>query len=122
MKIFEQGIWPEKINFVDSNNVLVGFDNTQQCCENFGWKILDHNKEEFKATPEQLEPYVFDASFFESVEDEDDYHVDRDALFKLTKPEDDNPIYLNLYNHHNGYYSHGFVMSQDETTIQYGRL
>lgn len=38
MKIFERD---GKINFVDENNVLLGYDMSQDCCEHADWFILD---------------------------------------------------------------------------------
>jgi len=38
MKVFDKG---GKVNFVDKNNVLVGYDMNSSCCEEFGWYIRD---------------------------------------------------------------------------------
>lgn len=46
MKVFEGGEpkeWRGKVNFVDKNNVLVGFDDDQNCCEQCGW-FLNRSK------------------------------------------------------------------------------
>ena len=42
MKIFERD---GKINFIDKNNVLVGFDYSRSCCEDFGWFVAETEKE-----------------------------------------------------------------------------
>ena len=50
MKILEIG---EKINFIDENNVFVGYDLGQNCCENASWFISlddyceDHPEQNF---------------------------------------------------------------------------
>ena len=121
MKIFEKDY---KINFVDENNVLVGFDWVADCCENFGYFFsydipteIDEDGIEL-----DLEPYYFDNSFTEKVRVENDWSDNSDfAIFKLTA-ESLPDIYLSLYNEHNGYYSHGFEMIADGKEIQGGSL
>jgi len=99
LKVFEKD---GKVNFVDSNNVVVGFDIQQNCCENFNWFfsggiLPDDNN------------YVFDTKFFEEMNEDftgdDPYdeigkHV---ARFKVTDGE--KCLYLNFVNAHNGYCS-----------------
>ena len=48
MKIFitEDG---DKVNFIDENNVILGYDLTQDCCEQASWFIADN---ECEASPE----------------------------------------------------------------------
>src|SRR5271169_783491 len=97
-----------KINFVDTNDVLVGFDDSQDCCESFGWfysETLPTNTlpiSQKQEKPTDLESYVFDPQFFQQL-CEDDTAI---ALFKLIHGE--KVLYLGLYNSHEGYYSHGF--------------
>ena len=123
MKIFEGGGWGGKINFVDKNNVLVGFDFMQCCCEDFGYDFLNSDKKKIGDDPDEktLEPYFFDETFVEYPETS---HCDEGKVrFKLIKRKNDKtPIYLELYNTHNGYYSHGFEMSKDKTIVHEGSL
>ncbi len=120
----------ESINFIDNNNVFVGFDEEQSCCEDVGWFIAD------KVTPfgsyceaddiaEGFNRHQFDIKFFQEVEDEGaDYPPLQDGgmvAFKLVC-EGDRDLYLHLYNAHNGYYSHGFDMKQGETVIHEGLI
>lgn len=102
--------WTSKVNFTDSNDVFVGFDMEQCCCEDFGWyvrKEIDTGDNEDKNVTD-FEGYVFDTSFFKEVEFDEPGGESNFAIFKLVK--DDCPeLYLHLYNHHNGYYGHGFV-------------
>lgn len=44
MKIFEDREY--KVNFVDVNNVLVGYDLSQSCCEYAGWYIMNRQTED----------------------------------------------------------------------------
>lgn len=101
--------WDSKVNFTDGNDVFVGYDMSQDCCEQFGWYItdcidLDINLSEGKQP--DTEGYLFDTTFFEELSG-DGYDVESYAVFKLVK-DGCCDLYLLLFNHHNGYYSHGF--------------
>ncbi len=145
MKIFES---KPKINFVDENNVVVGFDLDQECCENFGYFIndaLDENisckeleakSEGFyyddKTLNKTLNGFVFDKDFFketrgikESVLDleEDNDKSTAVAIFRLVNKNDQKiEKFIYLFNHHNGYYSHGFNMDVGGITVKSGKL
>ena len=112
--------WGEKVNFTDSNDVFVGFDMFYQCCEDFGWyvaKEITTNDE--REEIDDFDGYVFDVNFFKELEsnvDEGGY-----AVFKLIKYNCDD-LYLHLYNHHNGYYSHGFEATVGGEPWQEGDL
>lgn len=102
-----------KHNFVDTNDVLVGFDINQNCCENFGWLYTETypiviNQYIQGKPPFDLEQFSFDKSFFERGGE----HV----VFKLIS--DQKQVYLVLYNEQNGYYSHGFHMDVGGKTIR----
>ena len=116
-----------KINFVDKNNVIVGFDNEKFCCENFGYffseriEIDDNGKSLFGFDPDDIakhtemyyEDFVFDTDFIKQirVKDQDSYDNINVVIFKLIDEDDkENIAYLHLYNVHNGYYSHGFSL------------
>jgi len=125
MKIFDND---GKVNFVDENNVLVGFDSYQDCCESFGWFLDSTPHEDGEIVGDlvdekALDGYVFDTEYFvECTSGGDEGNM---AIFRLVSRYADNttvwgksqaaanpPVYLHLYNHHNGYYSHGFVFSK----------
>jgi len=113
MKIFKDNSEScnESINFVDDNNVFVGYDYSQCCCEQFGYEL---NPE-----LENYDGYNFDTSYCESV----DYNNEEDTAaiqFKLVK--DNKSIFLTLYNCHNGYYAHGFEMKKEGKTLHAGSL
>ncbi len=130
MKIFEknESSWDEKVNFVDDNDVFVGYDMGQSCCEQADWFILeeitpytydldDHLRA--KSTPDLVD-YCFDINFFKEVESSD---LDAGGMvaFKLTsknKPD----LYLHLFNAHNGYYGHGFTVKHGDETVKNGDL
>lgn len=122
MKIFEgPGVW----NFVDKNNVVVGYRNEKDCCEDFGYfftreipKVRFHNLNE--VTENELENYNFDPNFFQ----ENSFQDDSDSATAIFRLIDDkgNQVYLTLYNIHNGYYGHGFTMEIMGKIKHSGRL
>ena len=113
MKIFDK---EGKINFVDKNNVLVGFDMPAQCCEDFGWFISPIKEKVIKriAKDFNLSNYAFNPDFFEEAKLEG--QEGGMVIFKLVN--DGKALYLHLYNSHNGYYSHGFNMNVRGKTIK----
>lgn len=106
MKYFDKD---GKYNFVDSNNVLVGYNSGQCCCENADWFIS--KKEETKTSITEYESeftdYIFDTTYFQDVNSPDVYDggMVRFKLISEGKPD----LFLHLYNSHNGYYGHGFT-------------
>ena len=132
MRIFDrEQPWPDKVNFVDENNVCLGYELNQSCCENAGWALVaterwltdDEMCTEFKESRSRvLEGYIFDKDYFDK-----DYIMRTDASdcnsdenyggggavrFRLVDAEGaQKPIYLILWNRHNGYYGHGFTFS-----------
>ena len=126
MKIFEnQESWESKVNFVDENNVLVGYDMGQSCCEHADWFIAESPHEDIEDIQEvnvddiNLEGFVFDTSYFKEV-----YHGCFEdggmVIFRLEGPTFN--LYLHLFNCHNGYYSHGFEFKNDGQSIRDGYL
>lgn len=125
MQIFERD---GKFNFVDDNNVFVGFDNQQSCCESFGYLLTseipksENTESEFKET--DFPDWNFDTSFFQDGIDGFEEHPQPDGggevVFRLAKNE--KQMFLTLYNHHNGYYSHGFEMTVGGKVVKQGSL
>ena len=113
-----------KFNWVDENNVVVGFDSSSLCCESFGYfysKVSNPTEAERidEMTARQLEDYHFDTSFFEDGDVGGD--VGGTATFKMVN-SDGEALYLTVHNSHNGYYSHGFDMFQNGLKIHAGDL
>lgn len=109
----------QKINFIDNNDVLVGFDNQGSCCENFGYfyseKFPTFDEYKFDCgdvpdiqPPADLEEYFFDREFYRAIEDSSKFDGGGAAVFRLTNGGKE--LFLILYNSQNGYYSHGFEM------------
>jgi hypothetical protein len=114
MKIFDKD---GKYNFVDQNNVLVGFDSYANCCESFGYFFSTESPKNIPpycndgdGQPANLDSFNFDPTFKES-----GYEME---TFKLING--DEVIYLTIYNSHNGYYSHGFEMLNDGEVVFHG--
>lgn len=113
MKIFRKDY---KVNFVDENNVFVGWDDTSNCCERHDW-----NFEPAYPPGEELASYSFDPTFFEEEEPESSWESGGLVRFRATNPEG-RELFLTLSNYHNGYYSHGFAMYADGVTLHSGCL
>ena len=126
MKIFNSGedsAWDKKVNFVDDNNTFVGYDMSRSCCEHADWfisntednKPLENEKGEYiNGIIDGLEDYFFDVLYFVNVEPQKDKdsgytYLDSGGMvrFKIVA-KDKEPLYLHIYNSHNGYYGHGF--------------
>jgi hypothetical protein len=127
-KIFEKD---GKINFVDDKNVLVGFDYQQSCCESFGYFISELEPVNVETINFDHEPIGGDYNVINCSEfDFSGYNFDTNyysggvgndsVIFKITNNE--KPLYLCLYNHHNGYYGHGFHMEHSGKIIASGVL
>jgi len=118
MKIFEKN---NKVNFIDENNLLLGYNLEQDCCEDAGWFVADClvSKTKFEgdslsALADDWSGWLFDPDFFKEVEDEDcDNYV---VAFRISK--DGEEKFIHLYNVHNGYYSHNFHFSENAITIK----
>lgn len=120
MKIFDSNMpenhwnseWNDKVNFVDENNVVLGYDMSQRCCENAGWFISESVQQtvlENLYIP-NVTNYKFDTNFFEELEfDENKDKSGVLIIFRLVSGK--KSLYLHLYNAHNGYYSHGFNLN-----------
>lgn len=96
--------WSSSINFIDDNDNFVGFDDNQQCCEQFGWYITSEATEDASSpelSEEELVDYRFDTTFV------DNYDFDEAVVFRLVN-DNGGVAHLHLYNSHNGYYSHGW--------------
>jgi len=136
MKIFsKQKAWPEKVNFVDDNNILLGYDLKSQCCEQANWFIAESPQnsmpELFEENPYQeespdidtdLEGWVFDTDFFQEVTDTSTDTGDDTtfAIFRIVKG--DSEKFIHLFNCQNGYYGHGFSFEVGDEVIKEGVL
>lgn len=118
MKVFNRTDgFIDKVNFVDENNVVVGYDMSQNCCEDADWYITDKQptsveRDGVHHQEYDLEPYRFYTSDYDAISD-DSLDQGGAVYFKLVPVLPDLPIlYLVLYNAHNGYYCHGFTIEK----------
>ena len=129
MEIFKKD---GKVNFVDKNNVVVGYDMDHDCCEVFGYIFMyckptsdKIDIENIISDPEDIglcdNDVVFDVNFFERI-DQDESQI---AIFRFVIEEEKYKGYeafLVLWNCHRGYYSHGFEIKKGEEMIREGNL
>ncbi len=124
MKLFDDG---SSWNWVDENNVVLGFRNFSNCCERFGYRY-DNNEpsdnlslRDTEAVVDSLDDYIFDTSYCNLLHN-DSCDAGGYAAFRLVHKNTNEYLYLTIYNHHNGWYSHGFTFSQGDRTIRNGSL
>ena len=113
------------LNFVDENNVFVGFDNYQSCCEEFGWVITENADEvadyyslisEKDSSSYCLEDYIFNQKYIKEGRDSVTFDLIDKHKIKCN-------LYLTLYNYHGCYYKHGFeFVNADGRIIADGRI
>ena len=117
-----------KRNWIDQNNVVFGYDDTQDCCEGWGWGVWNpKTKERVADSPDGL-PYHFDLDagateieFTDSMPKReygnllygaDETYLDHlDVVRVNLLPDKDGggePLVFEAYTSHNGYYLHGF--------------
>lgn len=117
MEYFDRDV---KYNWVDENNVFLGFSNDQGCCEDFGffYHTDPEGKDIIIPSAEELKEYRFNTEFHT-------YGVfpgnDEGGSFTVMLQKESNKdirIYLTIYNHHNGHYAHGFVFSNSMNIIE----
>lgn len=114
----------QKLNVVDSNNNLVGFDMEDDCCAHGGYFISEAKcskdfSDQVGLSDIDYPKHVFDTDFFESIE-----NIDKEGeaavIFKMRpeygwgEEENGKALFLHLFNTHNGYYSKGFKASFNE--------
>jgi len=130
MKIFkgkkDKYSWNNRYNFVDENNVFVGYDADTSCCEDGGYilsKTIPTSTQEPSIKIVEVN-YIFDTSFFkEGVISQDELDSGGSVVFKMVNKNDPaDVIYLTLFNCHNGYYGHGFDMTINDKIIHEGSL
>lgn len=122
--------YPSKVNFVDQNNVFLGYDMNQSCCEHAGWFISNtpidlrnlsaehkdaiQNDTGKEHDTDELKDFVFDTEFFQEYECDSDYTFDSGGavVFRIFNPKSRKRVkpekFICLFNCQNGYYSHGF--------------
>lgn len=118
LKVIEMG---SKLNVVDSDNNFVGFDLSDDCCAHGGYFIADKEiTKDFDEAPAinkvDFPEYEFDLDYFKDHDPKNDknydYTEENVVIFKLSPiygHDELPPLYLHLFNVHNGYYSKSYV-------------
>jgi hypothetical protein len=131
MKILDNNEkYGEHVNFIDDNDVFVGYGMGQNCCEEADWYIVDRIipytydwLDDHQPRPDKVpdvSEYNFDPDFFQDVPS-DCLDAGEMVVFKLIA-NDKPDLYLHLYNCHNGYYGHGFEVKHGGETVRSGYL
>jgi len=124
MKVYNENnsSWGSKINFVDENNVYLGYDLSQSCCEHADWFIADKPCQDVQEQADQnpdLTGFVFDTIYFKDASE--DFHDQGGmVVFRITNGTQEK--FIHLYNCHNGYYSHGFEFKAGDSSIRYSSI
>ncbi len=122
MKIFNQTKeFPGKVNFVDKNNVCLGYDMHQCCCEDADWFISDIEESihDVDTIEFDVEDYVFDPIYFKYVACSG---LDGGGMVRFRLVSGDKELFIHIYNCHNGYYGHGFEFKIGDEIKQDGTL
>jgi len=127
MKIFAESCdFPSKVNFVDENNVFLGYDLSQDCCEQADWFISDKIESDIPedsklAVVEDLSEFSFDTEFKCKINMGKSLDEGECAVFKIVKKYGEEK-FIHIFNSHNGYYCHGFNFKNGEDVIFEGTL
>lgn len=108
MKCFDQvKPWPNKVNYVDDNNRVLGFDMQSSCCEHFGHGVFSGiPTDETKDTSVDITAYAF------AGERPTDCLNGSGLAFRIVAPNAPD-LFVVIWNYHNGYYSHGWDFNGD---------
>lgn len=103
----------DKVNFIDSNDLYVGYDLSQSCCEQASWYIADKPTMYRDSNDEEglrgfnLEYFVFVPNSEVEITSDEDNSLDLGSLVHFTLQDTQgNLLYLHIFNAHNGYYGH----------------
>ena len=123
----------DKVNFVDQNNVLLGYSLMQNRCGHADWFINEQALEKCPIEIKDLKginglsDYNFDVKYFKRIEESEDYSdIYRNlecggmVIFRIT--EGVNEKFIHIFNSHNGYYSHGFEFKEGNECLKEGCL
>lgn len=125
MKVFYKGDkYNSKVNFVDENNVFIGYDEYDDCCSDGGWFISDKKddwlQESFKEQAMEIPGFIFDTKYFNEISHNE--HTDSGGVVQFRLFKDSEEKFLTLYNCHNGYYGKGFDFKICDEIIKEGTL
>lgn len=116
-----------KRNWIDQNNIVFGYDDSRQCCEDWGWGVYDPATGEKVADSPADMPYhfVFDEGAKEN--DGEPFFKERIPYSPYDGPTDwvkvtlesdivqGKKLIFECWLTHNGYYYHDFSFYKNET-------
>ena len=109
-----------KINWIDQNNVVFGYDDVRHCCEHCGWGVYNpRTRERVADSPDGL-PYHFDFDAGAKENDEEPFQGDVTDWVQVVLVSDDDPdkkLILECWCEHNGYYYHDFSFKKHDEKI-----
>lgn len=109
--------WTGKVNYVDANNVVLGFDTERCCCESFGHAVVSSLAEAKEVSEGRADPSPLDITAYSFAQEpphsvdcsEDCAEYNHALAFRILAPNM-RDLFVAIWNHHNGYYSHGFTL------------
>ncbi len=123
MQVFDRD---GRINFVDANNVVLGYSLLQDCCENAEWRVHGEGMEtsmDAATATTALVGYKFDPAFFEEGDHGIGGYYEDGGVVTFRAVKDGAPDrFVTISNSHNGYYGHGFDFSINGATVRDGTL
>jgi len=135
MKVFQpnENDCGNSLNIVDENNVFVGYDYNQQCCENFGYYFSKEFPNliecESNDSPDEIvsyefnhDDYVFDSSFLCNFYGSECPTCNMVIFRLVNRVSSEDGVYLVLYNYQNGYYYHGFELKIRDYVYRSGEI
>ena len=120
-----------KVNWLDDQGVLVGWDDEQQCCEDFGCGVYDKESGKRVSDDPNGLPYHFAKTYEENGNRAYCGDIEADRFQVEMFPDDGKgPVLVfECFNNHNGYYYHDFEMKvdfkeskEDVMMIEYGKV
>ena len=126
MKVFNAptGHYNEKVNFVDENNVFLGYSMASNCCETFGWFVADKPQDNIVERKEDdipnLDGFAFDPTYFKEVKNSNIFYEGMMVIFRIVKGGEEK--FIHLFNCQNGYYGHGFEFKVGQEISKKGYL
>lgn len=121
------------VNFVDNNDVAVGYSLQQDCCEYADWFISEKYPTELVCDKtgnvikedHDISNFNFDKEYFKE-EPLKGVEGEASVIFRLVgkfgTDKEGQELFLCIFNSHNGYYGHGFTVKISGQIIKEGCL
>lgn len=119
----EETTWPSKeykwsgmdgwIIKTDKQDIKVGIDNGQSCCETWGYFVSEGDPQEFVGAYLLDVKHVDSCLNVERMKEECHYLSVEDCVF-VNIETSEGTFQLTVYNEHNGYYSHLVVIESEQ--------